>query len=51
MSRLGSGVYRSTDGGETWAYLNRHSVRPFFFSQIRINPSNDQHVYVLDVNF
>ena len=51
MSRLGSGVYRSIDGGETWTYLNRHSVRPFFFSQIRINPSNDQHVYVLDVNF
>jgi photosystem II stability/assembly factor-like uncharacterized protein len=51
MTRLGSGVYRSTDGGESWAYLNRHSVRPFFFSQIRINPSNDQHVYVLDVNF
>ena len=51
MTRLGSGVYRSVDGGETWPYLNRHSVRPFFFSQIRINPSNDQHVYVLDVNF
>ena len=51
MTRLGSGVYRSVDGGETWTYLNRHNVRPFFFSQIRINPSNDQHVYVLDVNF
>jgi len=51
LTQLGSGVYRSVDGGETWAYLNRHSVRPFFFSQIRINPTNDQHVYVLDVNF
>lgn len=51
MTRLGSGVYRSVDGGETWSYLNRRSIRPFFFSQIRINPSNDQHVYVLDVNF
>ena len=51
LTRLGSGVYRSVDGGETWTYLNRHSVRPFFFSQIRINPSNDQHVYVLDVSF
>ncbi len=51
LTRLGSGLYRSEDGGERWTYLNRHSVRPFFFSQIRINPSNDQHVYVLDVNF
>ena len=51
LTRLGSGVYRSVDGGESWTYLNRHSVRPFFFSQIRINPSNDQHVYVLDVSF
>ena len=51
MSRLGSGVYQSTDGGETWTYLNRHDVRPFYFSQIRINPSNDQHVYLMDVNF
>jgi photosystem II stability/assembly factor-like uncharacterized protein len=51
LNRLGSGVYRSVDGGENWTYLNRHSIRPFFFSQIRINPSNDQHVYVLDVNF
>ncbi|MEW5982826.1 MAG: hypothetical protein AB1806_10710 [Acidobacteriota bacterium] len=50
LTRLGSGVYRSVDSGETWTYLNRHSVRPFFFSQIRINPLNDQHVYVLDVN-
>lgn len=51
MSRLGSGVYRSEDRGETWRYMNRHSVRPFFFSQIRIDPWNDRHVYVLDVNF
>ena len=51
MSRLGTGIYRSVDGGETWTYMNRHNVRPFFFSQIRINPSNDQHVYVLDVSF
>lgn len=51
MTRLGSGVYRSEDGGETWRFLNRHSSRPFFFSQVRINPTNDQHVYVLDINF
>ncbi|MGE0455718.1 MAG: WD40/YVTN/BNR-like repeat-containing protein [Vicinamibacteria bacterium] len=50
MSRLGTGIYRSVDGGESWTYMNRHNVRPFFFSQVRINPSDDQQVYVLDVN-
>jgi hypothetical protein len=51
MTRLGSGVFRSEDSGETWRFMNRHSSRPFFFSQIRINPLNDQHVYVLDITF
>lgn len=50
MTRLGSGVYRSEDGGDSWRFMNRHSVRPFFFSQVRINPTNDQHVYVMDIN-
>ena len=43
----GSGIYRSVDGGETWAYLNRYNNRPFYYSQIRMNPSDDQLVYVL----
>ena len=43
----GSGIYRSADGGETWAYLNRYNNRPFYYSQIRMNPSDDQLVYVL----
>jgi photosystem II stability/assembly factor-like uncharacterized protein len=51
MSRLGSGVYRSVDAGETWTFVNRHAVRPFFFSQIRIDPLDDRRVYVLDINF
>ena len=50
MTRLGSGVYRSEDGGASWRFMIRRSSRPFFFSQIRIKPSNDQHVYVLDIN-
>jgi photosystem II stability/assembly factor-like uncharacterized protein len=47
MTKLGSGVYRSEDGGETWKFLNRYNNRPFYYSQIRINPSDDQLVYVL----
>lgn len=47
----GSGIYRSEDGGATWRYLNRYNNRPFYYSQIRINPSNDQLVYVLTTSF
>lgn len=51
MTRLGSGIYRSEDGGETWRFMNRHNVRPFYFSQIRVNPLDDRHVYVMDISF
>ncbi|MGA2263773.1 MAG: hypothetical protein ABSH28_20355, partial [Acidobacteriota bacterium] len=47
MTKLGTGIYRSEDGGETWQYLNRYNNRPFYYSQIRINPSDDQLIYVL----
>lgn len=51
MGRLGSGLYRSEDGGESWLYVNRYNNRPFYYSQIRINPSDDQFVYVLTTSF
>ncbi len=41
------GVFRSEDGGETWARMNALDPRPFYFSQIRVDPANDQRVYVL----
>ncbi len=43
-SRAG-GVFRSEDGGETWVRTSRLNPRPFYFSQIRIDPVNDQRVY------
>ena len=51
MTKLGTGVYRSEDGGESWKFLNRYNNRPFYYSQIRINPSDDQLVYVLATSF
>ncbi len=41
------GVFRSEDGGEKWARMSDINPRPFYFSQIRIDPANDQRVYVL----
>ena len=45
-SRSG-GVFRSDDAGETWTRLNALNPRPFYFSQIRIDPENDRRIYVL----
>jgi photosystem II stability/assembly factor-like uncharacterized protein len=45
-SRSG-GVFRSEDGGEKWSRLSAINSRPFYFSQIRIDPANDQRVYLL----
>ena len=43
------GVYKSTDGGESWTRLNSLNPRPMYFSQIRVDPSNDHYLYVLGV--
>ncbi len=45
-SRSG-GVFRSDDGGAHWVRQSPLDPRPFYFSQIRVDPSNDQKVYVL----
>jgi len=47
MAKLGSGIYRSEDGGETWGYLNRYNNRPFYYSQIYINPNDSQWIYAM----
>lgn len=51
LSTPGSGLYRSEDGGQTWTYVNTYNNRPFYYSQVRINPSNDQRVYLLTTRF
>ena len=42
------GVFRSEDGGEKWTRASAIDPRPFYFSQIRIDPVNDQRVYLLE---
>ena len=40
-----SGLYRSADGGATWERTNRNNVRPFYYSQVRVDPKDPNRVY------
>ncbi len=43
------GVFRSDDKGETWKKVNDLCPRPFYYGQIRVDPSDDNRLYVLGV--
>jgi photosystem II stability/assembly factor-like uncharacterized protein len=47
MTKLGTGIYRSEDGGATWQYVSRYNNRPFYFSHIYLDPNDARRVYVL----
>ena len=40
-----SGLYRSADGGNTWEKMNSNNVRPFYYSQVRVDPEDPDRVY------
>lgn len=42
-----SGIWRSDDAGKTWRFLSNNNNRPMYYSQIRIDPTNDQIIYTL----
>ncbi len=44
------GVYRSEDKGMTWARMSDTNPRPSYFSQLRIDPNNDQKLWLGGVN-
>lgn len=41
----GNGLYRSEDGGMSWAKVNDANTRPFYYSQVRVDPVNPDRVY------
>lgn len=41
---IGNGVYKSTDGGESWNYLGLQECR--IVSKIAVNPENPQQIFV-----
>lgn len=44
------GLYRSEDGGETWKRINSINPRPMYFSQVRVDPTDEKYLYVLGVS-
>jgi photosystem II stability/assembly factor-like uncharacterized protein len=42
-----SGLFRSTDRGNTWEKMSDTNPRPMYYSQVRIDPSNPDRIYVL----
>lgn len=40
------GVYKSTDGGESWQRINSLNPRPMYYSQLRIDPSNSDNIMI-----
>jgi photosystem II stability/assembly factor-like uncharacterized protein len=45
-----SGIYRSDDKGENFTRMSNTNPRPMYFSQVRIDPNNDQRIWVAGVN-
>ena len=41
----GTGLYRSADAGATWEKMNDVDTRPFYYSQVRVDPQNENRVY------
>ena len=40
-----SGLYRSSDGGRSWERTNDHNSRPFYYSNIWVDPQDADRVY------
>jgi photosystem II stability/assembly factor-like uncharacterized protein len=51
VEHANGGVYRSNDKGETWTRMSdmTNNPRPMYFSQIRIDPNNDQRIWIAGV--
>ncbi|MEX1182778.1 MAG: hypothetical protein WEF86_06050 [Gemmatimonadota bacterium] len=51
MTKLGSGIYRSEDGGASWQYMNRYWSRPFYYNHVAISPHDDEVTFHYNQNF
>ena len=47
----GGGIYRSEDGGESWTFQLKHFSRPTYHGRIRVDPQDDQKIYIVSRDF
>ncbi|MDE2794615.1 MAG: hypothetical protein OXL34_07330 [Gemmatimonadota bacterium] len=43
-----AGIYRSEDRGDTWELMSDWNPRPMYASQITVDPSDDQRIYMVN---
>jgi photosystem II stability/assembly factor-like uncharacterized protein len=43
-----AGIYRSDDAGESWELMSDWNPRPMYASQILVDPSDDQRIYMVN---
>ncbi len=43
-----AGIYRSEDKGESWTNMSDWNPRPMYASQIIVDPSDDQRIYMMN---
>jgi photosystem II stability/assembly factor-like uncharacterized protein len=43
------GLFRSEDSGKSWKKVNDLCPRPFYYGQVRIDPTDSRRIYVLGV--
>jgi len=44
------GLFRSDDRGTTWKRVNSINPRPFYYSQVRVDPLDERRIHVLGIS-
>jgi photosystem II stability/assembly factor-like uncharacterized protein len=50
VEHASGGIFRSEDKGETWEKMSDTNPRPMYYSKVRVDPTNDQRIWVLGAN-
>jgi len=47
VEHANGGIFRSDDKGESWTKMSDTNPRPAYYSQVRMDPNNDQRIWVM----